>query len=60
MRTVQDNIKIGLTQTEWEDVDWSNLALDMDKWRALVNAALNLGFHKIPVISSAAEKVLAS
>ena len=51
---------MGLTQTGLEDVDWSNLALDRDKWRALVNVALNLGFHKIPVISSVGEKVLAS
>jgi hypothetical protein len=60
MRTVKDNIKIGLMQTGWEDVDWSNLALERNKWRALVNAALNLGFQKIPVISSVVEKVLGS
>jgi hypothetical protein len=37
-----DNIKIDLRVTEWEDMDWINLAQDMDQWRALVNAVMNL------------------
>jgi hypothetical protein len=34
-----DNIKMDLG---WGGVDWSYLAQDMDKWRALVNAVMNL------------------
>jgi hypothetical protein len=27
----------------WGDVDWIGLALDRNRWRALVNSILNLG-----------------
>jgi hypothetical protein len=27
----------------WDDVDWIDMAQDMDQWRALVNTVLNLG-----------------
>jgi hypothetical protein len=37
-----DNIKIDLGETEWGDVDWIGLFRDRDKWRALVNALMNL------------------
>jgi hypothetical protein len=37
-----DNIKIDLRETEWDDMDWINLAQDGDEWRALVNAVMNL------------------
>jgi hypothetical protein len=31
----------------WDGVDWIDIALDRDQWRALVNTALNLrGFIK--------------
>jgi hypothetical protein len=29
------------------DVDWIRLAQDRDRWRALMNSVLNLGFHKM-------------
>jgi hypothetical protein len=37
-----DNIKIDLLEIGWGDVDWIGLAQDGDKWRALVNAVMNL------------------
>jgi hypothetical protein len=36
------NIKIDLLEIRWGGVDWIGLALDRDKWRALVNAVMNL------------------
>jgi hypothetical protein len=37
-----DNIKMDLLEIGWGGVDWIGLAQDMDKWRALVNAVINL------------------
>jgi hypothetical protein len=37
-----DNIKIYLGEVGWGDVDWIGLAKDRNRWRALVNSALNL------------------
>jgi hypothetical protein len=37
-----DNIKMALLEIGWGGVDWIGLAQDRDKWRALVNAVLNL------------------
>jgi hypothetical protein len=36
------NIKMNLGQIGWGDVDWIGLAQDRDKWRDLVNTAMNL------------------
>jgi hypothetical protein len=36
-----------LGEMVWGDVDWIGLAQDRNRWRALVNTVLNLGFHKI-------------
>jgi hypothetical protein len=41
-------------------MDWIELAQDRDGCRALVKAVMNLGFHKMRVISWLAEKLLAS
>jgi hypothetical protein len=30
-----------------EGIDWIDVPQDRDKWRALVNAAMNLQFHKM-------------
>jgi hypothetical protein len=37
-----DNIKMDLGEIKSGGVDWIGLAQDMDKWRALVNAVINL------------------
>jgi hypothetical protein len=41
-RRCVDNIKMDLVEVGWGDVDWVDLAQDMDRWRALVNSVLNL------------------
>jgi hypothetical protein len=37
-----DNIKKGLAKILLGDVDWTGAAQDRDKWRALLNAVMNL------------------
>jgi hypothetical protein len=37
-----DNTKMDLGETGWGCVHWIPLAQDRDKWRALVNAVMNL------------------
>jgi hypothetical protein len=37
-----DNIKMDLLKLGWSGVDWIGLAQDRDKWRAHVNAVMNL------------------
>jgi hypothetical protein len=41
-RRWKDNIKVDLREVEWGDADWIDLAQDRDKWRALMNAVMNL------------------
>jgi hypothetical protein len=41
-RRWEDNIKMGLREVGWGGMDWMNLAEDRDRWRALVNAVMNL------------------
>jgi hypothetical protein len=36
-----DNIKMDLVGIGWGHVDWVGLAQGKEKWRALVNAAMN-------------------
>ena len=40
-RMWEDNIKMDL-EVGWESVDWIDLAVDKDGWRAVVSAAVNL------------------
>jgi hypothetical protein len=37
-----DNVKMNLLDISWGGVDWIGLAEDRDKWRAFVNAVVNL------------------
>jgi hypothetical protein len=37
-----DNIKMNLLEIGWNVVDWIGLAQDRYRWRALVNAVMNL------------------
>jgi hypothetical protein len=41
-RRWEDNIKMDLREVGWAGMDWINLALDRDRWRAPVNAVMNL------------------
>jgi hypothetical protein len=36
------NIKLDIRGIGWDGVNWIDLAQDSDKWRALVNAVVNL------------------
>jgi len=38
----EDNIKMDLRDVGCRDVDWTELAQDRDRWRALVNAVMKL------------------
>jgi hypothetical protein len=41
-RRRKDNVKMGLREVGWSDMDWINLARDRDQWKALVNTVMNL------------------
>jgi hypothetical protein len=40
--TCVDNIKTDLGEFGWDGMNWIGLVHDRDKWRALVNAVMNL------------------
>jgi len=42
MRKWEDNIKMDLHEVECGSMDWIELVQDMDRWRALVTAVMNL------------------
>jgi hypothetical protein len=37
-----NNVKMDLAELEWDGVDLVGLTQDRDKWRALVNAVMNI------------------
>jgi hypothetical protein len=37
-----DNIRMDLGEVGWGDIDWIGLAVDRNRWRAVVNSVLNL------------------
>ena len=41
-RRWEDNIKMGLQEVGCGGMDWIDLAQDRNRWRALVNAVMNL------------------
>jgi hypothetical protein len=41
-RIWEDNTKMDLRKVGWGGMDWIDLAQDRDRWRALVNAVMNL------------------
>jgi hypothetical protein len=41
-RRWEENIKLDLQEVGCEGMDWIDLAQDRDRWRALVNAVMNL------------------
>jgi hypothetical protein len=40
----ENNFEMDLQEKGWRGMDWIDVAQDRDKWRALVNAAMNLQF----------------
>jgi hypothetical protein len=41
-RRWEDNIKMDLQDVGWGGMDWIDMAEDRDRWRALVNAVMNI------------------
>jgi hypothetical protein len=41
-RRWDDGIKMDLREIVWGGVEWIHLAQDRDRWRAVVNAVMNL------------------
>jgi hypothetical protein len=41
-RRWEDNINMNIQQVGWRGMDWIDLAEDRDRWRAVLNAVMNL------------------
>jgi len=59
-RNYFENIKMNLTETGRKGMEWIHLALDRDKWQALVNMVKKLGFHQCGEYFDQLSKLLAS
>jgi hypothetical protein len=55
-----DNIKTNRGEIEFGNVNWTDLAQDMDKWKALLNAVINLKVYKMLGNYPVASKPVAS
>ena len=42
----EDNIKMDLTDIRWEGMGWFSVVQDTDRWRAVMNAVMNLRVPK--------------
>ena len=56
----EDNIKIDIQNVGWGGMNWSDLAQDRSRWRALVNAVMNFGVPQMQAVSRLAEDMLPS
>jgi len=45
--TWEYNVRMDLQEVEYGSMDWIQLAQDRDRWRTLVIAVMNFGFHKM-------------
>jgi hypothetical protein len=50
-RRWEDNIKMDIRGMRWGGMDWIDLALDRDQWRAIVNMGMTFWFHNMLVNS---------
>jgi len=41
-RPREDNIKIDLQEVGWGSMEWTDLAQNRDRWRALVNVVMHI------------------
>jgi hypothetical protein len=38
----EDNVRMDIRKTGWQNMDWIHLAQDRDQWRAVVNTVMKL------------------